>query len=101
MDKLGFIEFMKSQKDWVSNDNNEFRIFHDTLKAPEGAWYDSYESSSYVLVDDIIFGYTETEDGYDEGNCPNCKQGTMKELSIYDDMDGMLTCDKCGVRVKV
>lgn len=37
---------------------------------------------------------------YQEGNCPNCKQGTMKELSIYDDMDGMLTCDKCGVRVK-
>lgn len=35
-----------------------------------------------------------------KGNCPNCKQGTMKELSIYDDMDGMLTCDKCGVRVK-
>lgn len=38
--------------------------------------------------------------GDNEGNCPSCKQGTMKELSIYDDMDGMLTCDKCGVRVK-
>lgn len=37
---------------------------------------------------------------YQEGNCTNCKQGTMKEMSIYDDMDGMLTCDKCGVRVK-
>ena len=38
--------------------------------------------------------------GDNEGNCPSCKQGTMKEMSIYDDMDGMLTCDKCGVRVK-
>ena len=37
--------------------------------------------------------------GDNKGNCPNCKQGTMKEMSIYDDMDGMLTCDKCGVRV--
>lgn len=80
MDKLGFIEFMKSQKDWVSNDNNEFRIFHDTLKAPEGAWYDSYESSSYVLVDDIIFGYTETEDGYDEGNSDSTRYSSYEEL---------------------
>lgn len=80
MDKLGFIEFMKSQKGWVSNDNNEFRIFHDTLKAPEGAWYDSYESSSYVLVDDIIFGYTETEDGYDEGNSDSTRYSSYEEL---------------------
>lgn len=36
----------------------------------------------------------------DEGNCTTCQKGTMKEMSIYDDMDGMLTCDKCGVRVK-
>ena len=34
-----------------------------------------------------------------QGNCLSCHKGTMKELSIYDDMDGMLTCDKCGVRV--
>lgn len=32
--------------------------------------------------------------------CTSCKIGTMKEMSIYDDMDGMLTCDKCGVRGK-
>ena len=32
--------------------------------------------------------------------CSSCKVGTMKEMSIYDDMDGMLTCDKCGARVK-
>lgn len=35
-----------------------------------------------------------------EGKCPNCKQGTMKEMTIYDDIDGMLTCDKCGMRAK-
>lgn len=35
-----------------------------------------------------------------EGNCKVCHKGTMKEMSIYDDMDGMLTCDKCGMRVK-
>jgi hypothetical protein len=34
------------------------------------------------------------------GNCEVCHKGTMKEMSIYDDMDGMLTCDKCGVRIK-
>lgn len=37
---------------------------------------------------------------YKEANCPSCHKGTMKEMSIYDDMDGMLTCDNCGVRVK-
>jgi hypothetical protein len=38
------------------------------------------------------------KDYYKESNCHICHKGTMKELSIYDDMDGMLTCDKCGVR---
>lgn len=80
MDKLEFIGFMKSQKGWVSNDNNEFRIFHDTLKAPEDEWYDSYQSSSYVLVDDIIYGYTETEDGYDEGNSDSTRYSSYEEL---------------------
>lgn len=37
---------------------------------------------------------------YKEGDCPTCHKGTMKEMSIYDDMDGVLTCNKCGVRVK-
>ena len=37
---------------------------------------------------------------YQNNKCNSCKIGTMKEMSIYDDMDGMLTCDKCGVRVK-
>ena len=37
---------------------------------------------------------------YQEGNCPACQQGNLKELSIYDDWEGMLTCDKCGVRFK-
>lgn len=32
------------------------------------------------------------------GKCRTCNKGTMKEMSIYDDMDGMLTCDKCGTR---
>ena len=37
---------------------------------------------------------------WDKGNCPACQQGNLKELSIYDDWEGMLTCDKCGARVK-
>jgi cell fate regulator YaaT (PSP1 superfamily) len=31
--------------------------------------------------------------------CRSCWLGELKELSIYDDRDGMLTCDSCGVRV--
>lgn len=38
----------------------------------------------------------ETEDQANQ--CTSCNIGVMKELSIYDDWDGMLTCDKCGVR---
>jgi hypothetical protein len=34
------------------------------------------------------------------GNCKKYHKGTMKEMSIYDDMDGMLTYHKCGVRAK-
>lgn len=42
----------------------------------------------------------ELSEAAPQGNCKSCHKGTMKEMSIYDDMDGMLTCDRCGVRVK-
>ena len=32
----------------------------------------------------------------DDGNCG----GTFKEMSIYDDWEGFVTCNKCGLRVK-
>lgn len=35
-----------------------------------------------------------------QGNCSSCNQGDIKEMSIYDDWEGMLTCNQCGVRVK-
>lgn len=35
-----------------------------------------------------------------DSKCSSCNAGTMKETSLYDDWEGMLTCDKCGVRVK-
>lgn len=80
MDKEGFIEFMKSQKGWVSNDNNEFRIFHEDVEAAESEWYDSFQTSSYVLVDEIIFGYTETEDGHDEGGSDSTRYSSYESL---------------------
>lgn len=60
-------------------------------------WLDSYEYSDFVEeykpVLDLLGGSIS-------GNCKTYHKGTMKEMSIYDDMDGMLTCDKCGVGVK-
>jgi len=37
---------------------------------------------------------------HNSNTCQSCKQGTMKEMSIYDDWEGILTCDKCGLRTK-
>lgn len=73
--------------------NYEQRIFEEwyRLNAPSGdcesvhrQWLESSEYKDFCLK-----------------LCPSCCEGTIKEMSIYDDMDGMLTCDKCGVRVKV
>lgn len=61
--------------------------------------YSPASSQELQEIEVAINGYYEYQVG-NKGNCPSCKQGTIKELSIYDDMDGMLTCDKCGVRVK-
>lgn len=30
--------------------------------------------------------------------CPSCKRGKLKELTIQDDWDGKLTCDRCASR---
>ena len=60
--------------------------------------YSPASSQELREIEVAINGYYEYQVD-NKGNCPNCKQGTMKEMSIYDDMDGMLTCDKCGVRV--
>ena len=87
-------------------DNQEQCVFEDWLNrvCPSGdcssvhsQWLESYEYSDYAE------DYKSLLDLIEEsvmGNCKACHKGTMKEMSIYDDMDGMLTCDKCGVRVK-
>lgn len=61
--------------------------------------YSPVSSQELREIEAAIKEYYEYR-GKHEGNCPTCHKGTMKEMSIYDDMDGMLTCDKCGVRVK-
>ncbi len=33
--------------------------------------------------------------------CSKCKKGKYREMSLYDDWDGKLTCDNCGIRVEV
>jgi len=36
-----------------------------------------------------------------KGNtCEHCGKGTYQETSIHDDMDGVLHCTECGVRVE-
>lgn len=32
--------------------------------------------------------------------CGCCGNGTYRETSLYDDWEGMVTCTKCGDRVK-
>ncbi len=32
--------------------------------------------------------------------CKMCKKGTYKEMSLYDDWDGTLSCNKCGHQYK-
>ena len=29
-------------------------------------------------------------------NCQECKQGTYRETSIYDDWEGVVHCNRCG-----
>lgn len=33
-------------------------------------------------------------------HCKKCKKGIYKEMSLYDDWDGTLTCNKCGRKIK-
>lgn len=30
--------------------------------------------------------------------CPRCLEGTLRERSLHDDWEGLLTCEKCGDR---
>lgn len=64
----------------------------------DGHTYDWVESSGLEDLNEILRPITARRNR--GSKCKICHKGTMKEMSIYDDMDGMLTCDKCGVRVK-
>lgn len=61
---------------------------------------DHLDTFSEVSPKELVYTVLGLVDDLFSGNCKSCHKGTMKELSIYDNMDGMLTCDKCGVRVK-
>lgn len=64
---------------------------------------DDLEHKSEISPKEIVYAVlvlAEEQLNAFSAECPTCHKGTMKEMSIYDDMDGMLTCDNCGVRVK-
>lgn len=58
------------------------------------------DTFSEVSPKELVYAVLGLVNELFSGNCKSCHKGTTKEMSIYDDMDGMLTCDKCGVRVK-
>lgn len=78
------------------NLNKEMNLLKQIVGVAEDYIGDDSKEKDSIDFWNTLYKYR----GDNEGDCPNCKQGTVKELSIYDDMDGMLTCDKCGVRVK-
>jgi hypothetical protein len=61
---------------------------------------DDLDTFSEVSPKELVYAVLGLVDDMFSGKCKTCHKGTMREMSIYDDMDGMLTCDKCGVRVK-
>lgn len=61
---------------------------------------DDLDTFSEVSPKELVYAVLGLVDELFSGNCKSCHKGTMKEMSIYDDWEGMLTCDKCGVRTK-
>lgn len=72
---------------------NKYMEFVDKLS-------DDLDTFSEIGPKELVYAVLGLVDELFSGNCKTCHKGTMKEMSIYDDTDGMLTCDNCGVRVK-
>ena len=72
---------------------NKYTEFVDNLA-------DDLDFKTEVSPKELVYAVLGLVDEMLSGNCKICHKGTMKEMSMYDDMEGMLTCDKCGVRVK-
>lgn len=81
----------------IDLENEEQRVFEDWYRSrnPHGdceqvhsQWLKSNEYKDFCV------GLENQSD-----KCLGCSLGVMKEMSIYDDWEGMLTCDKCGVRL--
>ena len=72
MDKNEFVEFLQSDKEWRMVDENEYRAYEN------GTEYT--ESWAYILVDEMIHGWTHLEDGYDEGGCDSIRYKTYEDL---------------------
>lgn len=72
MTKEEFIQFLSKDKEWRMVDNNEYRAYENSSEYTE--------SLAYILVDEIIHGWTQLEDGYDEGGCDSVRYKTYEDL---------------------
>lgn len=72
MTKEEFIEFLRQDKEWRMIDENEYRAYDSGC--------DYTERWAYILVAERIYGWTELEDGYDEGGCDSVKYKTYEDL---------------------
>lgn len=72
MTKEEFIEFLRLDKEWRAVEENEHRAYENSTEYTE-SW-------AYILVDEIIHGWTELEDGYDEGGCDSVRYKTYEDL---------------------
>lgn len=100
--------------------NANCRVCENVIKRNEDwmvSWYSSCNRGMYIHIcpscieslyallpkEDVVES-DETKEVRDIDTtgtlCKHCKEGKMFEGSIYDDWDGKLTCNKCGVREK-
>lgn len=70
---------------------NEYMKFVDKIS-------NDLDFKTEISPKELVYAVLGLVDDLFSGNCKTCNKGTMKEMSIYDDMDGVLTCNKCGVR---
>lgn len=87
------MKFTEKQKETIYNNYTGFvDQFSDDLDHKSEISPKEIVCAVLVLAEEQLNSFS--------AECPTCRQGNLKELSIYDDWEGMLTCDKCGVRVK-
>lgn len=97
----GMIDLMQDLAESVTTLRSAHHELEDYVETLDEDLYD-LEDEVYEGIPEMVMGDSDTEDGYVDVECPNCKETVSFDADILDDDDVIeVTCPNCDTVVFV